>query len=169
MRHQQETLKPEVPVIHNPAKRLAGQLIGRWVVIMGSDLLAPVARRWKGQISEVAKAWAQFEFLPEANHNTLAGTQNPEALFNQMMAIFLRAPSNQPRDLLRSEITQRTFLLEGMNADAVEGIGDTPIEQLWTCLHFGDYTAYYLAMAYGVDPTPVAALESLKKELKARP
>jgi hypothetical protein len=26
--------------------------------------------------------------------------------------------------------------------------------------------AYYLAMAYGVDPTPVAALESLKAALK---
>jgi len=31
----------------------------------------------------------------------------------------------------------------------------------------GDYLAYYLAMAYGVDPTPVMAIEDLKARLSA--
>jgi glucose/mannose-6-phosphate isomerase len=34
-------------------------------------------------------------------------------------------------------------------------------------LHLGDYIAYYLAMAYQVDPTPVKMIESLKLEMKA--
>jgi glucose/mannose-6-phosphate isomerase len=34
-------------------------------------------------------------------------------------------------------------------------------------LLFGDYMAYYLAMAYGMDPTPVEALENLKAAMKA--
>jgi glucose/mannose-6-phosphate isomerase len=38
--------------------------------------------------------------------------------------------------------------------------------QQWTLLHFGDYVAYYLAMAYGVDPTPVDAIEGFKQALK---
>ena len=33
-------------------------------------------------------------------------------------------------------------------------------------MQFGDYLAYYLAMAYQVDPTPVAAIEGLKARLK---
>ena len=57
-------------------------------------------------------------------------------------------------------------MLEGLNADRYTAKGDSPIAHIWTALHFGDYMAYYLAMAYGVDPTPVAALESLKAALK---
>jgi len=57
--------------------------------------------------------------------------------------------------------------LEGLNTDAFEAAGDTPLANLWTALHFGDYMAYYLAMAYGVDPTPVEAIENLKVEMQA--
>ena len=62
--------------------------MGRWVTIFGSDILEPVARRWKTQINELAKAWAQFEFLPEADHNALAGLIDPDTLQSQMMAFF---------------------------------------------------------------------------------
>ena len=89
MRSQQETLCADVPVAHNPAKRMAGQLVGRWVNVYGSGILAPVARRWKGQVNELAKAGAGFEFLPEADHNALAGLENPEVLM-QTMTLFLR-------------------------------------------------------------------------------
>jgi glucose/mannose-6-phosphate isomerase len=37
---------------------------------------------------------------------------------------------------------------------------------MWNALLFGDYVAYYLAMAYGVDPTPVPKLVELKEQLK---
>ncbi len=166
MRRQQAHLKPEVPVTDNPAKRMAGQYYGRWVSVFGSGLLAPVARRWKGQVSEVAKAWAQFEFLPEADHNTLAGVVNPEEVLSRMMAIFLRALSDHPRNRMRADLTRKGFMLEGLNTDFFDAQGNSPLAQMWTTLHFGDYTAYYLAMAYGVDPTPVAAIEGLKAEMK---
>ncbi|MBN1145774.1 MAG: bifunctional phosphoglucose/phosphomannose isomerase [Anaerolineales bacterium] len=166
MRKQQANLRAETPAAQNPAKRIAGQLVGRWVTVIGSGILAPVARRWKGQISEIAKAWAQFEALPEANHNTLAGILNPEELFAHSITLFLRAASNHPRNRLRSDLTRRAFMLEGLNGDFVDAQGETPLAQLWTCLHFGDYVSYYLAMAYGVDPTPVTAIESFKQELR---
>jgi glucose/mannose-6-phosphate isomerase len=165
MRRQQETLRAETPVAQNPAKRLAGQLIGRWVSVFGAGLLAPVARRWKGQISEIAKAWAQFEFLPEANHNTLAGIINPADLFSRHIALFLCAPSDHPRNRLRSDLTRQSFMIEGISTDAIEARGNTPLAHLWTSLHFGDYVAYYLAMAYEVDPTQVAAIAYFKQEM----
>jgi glucose/mannose-6-phosphate isomerase len=165
MRAQQEYIRAHVPLAENPAKRLAGQLMGRWVAVFGSGLLSPAARRWKGQISELAKAWAQFEFLPEADHNTLAGCVLPEDVIMKSMALFLRSPSDHPRNHLRSNLTRRGFMLEGMNTDFVDARGDSALAHLWTILHFGDYVAYYLAMLYGVDPTPVAALENLKREL----
>ena len=166
MRAQQETLEASSPVVKNPAKRIAGQLVGRVATVIGSGPLAPVARRWKGQINELAKAWAQFDVLPEVDHNTLAGVLNPEAALDQVMVIFLRSRGDHPRNRLRNELTRQRMMIEGLNTDFIEARGDTPMAQQWTCLHYGDYVAYYLGMAYGVDPTPVEAIEGFKRALR---
>jgi glucose/mannose-6-phosphate isomerase len=165
MRNQQESLQAQVPDVHNPAKRMAGQLVNRWITVVGAEFLSPVARRWKGQMSEVAKAWGQFEFLPELDHNALAGTQHPQSQLNNMMAIFLRAPSLHPRNRLRVDLTKKTFMLQGIGTDFVDAQGVNRLAQQWTALHFGDYVSYYLAMAYGVDPTPIEIIEGFKQEL----
>ena len=168
MRRQQAEIKADVPVVDNLAKRLAGQLMGRWVAVFGAGILAPVARRWKGQISELAKAWAQFEALPESDHNTLAGCLHPPEVIPHTLALFLRSASDHPRNALRIDITKRVLMLEGMGTDFVDAQGQTRLENLWTALHLGDYVGYYLAMCYEVDPTPVDALQSLKQELAGR-
>ena len=157
----------ETPVVNNLAKRMAGQLMGRWVTVFGAGLLAPVARRWKGQINELAKAVAQFEILPEADHNTLAGVLQPEELLARSMALFLRSPGDHPRNRLRSALTRQIMMLEGMNTDFIDAQGDTPLAQQWTCLLLGDYIAYYLAMGYGIDPNPITAIADLKMRMQA--
>jgi glucose/mannose-6-phosphate isomerase len=168
MRRQQEELRVESPVVKNLAKRLGGQLMERYVVVFGSGLMAPVARRWKGQINEVAKAWAQFEYLPEADHNTLAGIYYPEEALSRLVAIFLLADAEHPRNRLRTELTRKTLMLEGINTDSIRARGEGPLAQMWTALHLGDYTSYYLAMAYGVDPTPITSIEGFKREMSER-
>jgi glucose/mannose-6-phosphate isomerase len=166
MKRSQQHIQASIPAVHNPAKRCAGQLMGRWVTVVGAGLLTTVARRWKGQINEVAKAGANFEFIPEANHNTLAGTMHPEEVLNpHTMTLFLRAPSDHPRNRLRLDLTKDAFMLEGMNTDFVDGRGDTPLAHMWTLILFGDYVAYYLAMGYGVDPTPIQALVDFKRSM----
>lgn len=166
MKRTQVHLKADVPAAKNPAKRYAGQLMGRWVTVMGSGLMAPVARRWKGQLNEVAKAGANFEFLPEANHNTLAGTINPQETLNaHTMTMFLNSSYDHPRNRLRSDLTRKAFMLEGLNTDFIEARGDSPLAHMWTTILFGDYMAYYLAMGYGIDPTPVQALVEFKRAM----
>jgi glucose/mannose-6-phosphate isomerase len=167
LKKQQETLRLDVPVTQNPAKRLAGQLVGRWVNVYASGCLAPVARRWKTQINEIAKAGAGFEVLPEADHNALAGLLNPADILSRTATLFLGAPSDHPRNHLRLDLTRQGFMVEGLNTDTYEARGDSPLAHIWTTLHFGDYLAYYLAMAYGVDPTPVEALENFKAAMQA--
>ncbi len=167
MKDQQEQIQAVVPAAQNPAKRYAGQLVGRWVTVFGSGVLATVARRWKGQINELAKAPANFEFLPEADHNTLAGVINPsiDLLIPHTMTLFLSAGSDHFRNQMRARITRQTFMIEGLNTDAYMAPGETSLAQMWTAIHFGDYMAYYLAIAYATDPTPVDALISLKAAL----
>jgi glucose/mannose-6-phosphate isomerase len=56
-------------------------------------------------------------------------------------------------------------MLEGLNTDYVDARGNTPLAHMWTLILFGDYMAYYLAMGYGVDPTPVQAVIEFKHML----
>jgi len=166
MRTQQETLHPDIPVTSNPAKRMAGQLMERWPVFLGAGLLEPVARRWRTQLAELAKAFAQFEGLPEADHNMLAGILQPECLFPCTMTVFLEASLEHPRNALRAKLSREILMMEGINTDFFRAPGKTRLAQQWTALHFGDYVAYYLAMAYGVDPTPIPAIQELKERMQ---
>lgn len=165
MQEAQSNYHIEIPTAKNPAKRMAGQLIDRCVCVIGSGIMIPVARRWKTQINELSKAWAQFEELPEADHNTLAGCENPSGLISRQVLLFLRADSEPERMLQRIELTKTIFMLQGLGTDFIDATGNTRLAQQWSMLHFGDYLAYYLAMAYDIDPTPIQAIEDFKKEL----
>ena len=167
MKESQHQLRSDVPAAQNPAKRQAGQIMGRWVTVFGAGLMAPVARRIKCQINEIAKSAANFEYLPEANHNTLAGTLHPEeVMMPHTTNLFLRAPSDHPRNRKRLDLTKQAFMLEGLNTDFIDARGDSPLAHMWTTILFGDYMAYYLAMGYGVDPTPIQALVNFKEAMK---
>lgn len=166
LQEQQAKWQAEIPVSTNPAKRLAGQCVGRCMVIIASDVLAPIARRWKGQVNELAKSWCQFDVLPEADHNTLAGVTYPQAVLDKLMVIFLRSKFSHERNQLRSDLTQSGFLKEGLNTDSYTTAGNSKLQQLWDALLFGDYVSYYLAMANDCDPTPIPAITDLKKAMQ---
>ena len=129
--------------------------------------MAPVARRWKTQLNELAKDWSSFEILPEADHNTAAGTRTPPELLSKLFGLFIESPSYHPRNILRSELTRNMLMEDGINVDRYISPGKAPLTQIWTALHFGDYLAYYLALSYRVDPTEVTALDHLKSSLKS--
>ncbi len=168
MRQQQAHFRAEVPVVHNPAKRMAGQLMDRTALIFGADCMAPVARRWKGQINEVGKAWASFDELPEMDHNSVVGTLYPEALISKSMALFLRSAHDHPRNRLRVEVTREIFMTAGFNTDLIDASGESALADMLTVLHYGDYTAFYLAMCYGIDPSPIPQIDYLKEQLGMR-
>jgi len=165
MHAQMSDIGADVPVTSNLAKRMAGQLMDRWPTVIGSDFLAPVARRWRTQLAEIPKAIAQFEELPEADHNMIEGVQHPESLIGPTMVVFLRSTLNHPRNLKRLESTRNILMVEGFNTNILEAQGQSRLAHQWTSLHLGDYVAYYLAMAYGTDPTPVPIMQDLKQRL----
>ena len=158
-----QKLGKDSPVSNNPAKRLAGQLLERNVVIYGSGGLEVVARRWKTQINELAKAWAVFEGIPEMNHNALAALRHPDSLYEHTSAIFLRSNFEHQRNSKRMELSQQFFLRAGVAVDSVWASGQGKLAQMFSLLQFGDYVSYYLALAYGEDPTPIEDLNELKK------
>lgn len=169
MKEQQKELESERYLMDNPAKQLALRISDKFPVVFAADYLIPIARRWKGQFNELAKYWAQFEELPEADHNTLAGTDHPRKVLARMKMILLSAESDHPRNRLRIMLTRDAMQGKGIDAEVVEARGKDTLACIWTALQLGDFVAYYLAMIKNVDPTPIKIMSDLKKAMSEHP
>ncbi|GAI49224.1 unnamed protein product, partial [marine sediment metagenome] len=44
--------------------------------------------------------------------------------------------------------------------------GTSPLSQMMNLVLFGDYTSYYLAILYKIDPSLIKAIDYLKEQLK---
>jgi glucose/mannose-6-phosphate isomerase len=147
---------------------MAGQLMDRVICVVGSGGLEPVARYWKIQLNELTKVWASYDALPEMDHNSISGAMFPEESLSRLFTIFLRSPSDVSRNRYRSDLTRQVFMLNGLSTDFIDAQGEGPMAQQWTCLHFGDFVAFYLAMAYGINPATLPIIDELKRDMKSR-
>ena len=162
----QKEIKETVTVTENPAKQLARRLYGHLPVVYGAGYLAEVARRWKTQFNENSKAWCFYEQLPELNHNAVVGYQFPEELAERIVVVMLSSPLDHPRNKARFQVTQEILAKRGIAYEIIEARGQSPLAQMLSAIHFGDYVSYYLALLYEVDPTPVTVINYLKKRLE---
>ena len=160
---------PDVPTESNPAKQLAWSLLDRLAVIEASGFLVPVAYRWKTQINENAKAHAVTEQLPEATHNTVVGYDQPDTLRDHLYVVFLASSADHPRNSLRATLSTELLAAVGIAYQVVPVGGEGRLAQACSAIVLGDYVSTYLALLYGVDPTPVEAIAHVKARLTARP
>ncbi|MBI5870918.1 MAG: bifunctional phosphoglucose/phosphomannose isomerase [Actinobacteria bacterium] len=149
----------------NPAKQLAADLFERIPVIYGSEVTAVAALRWKCQINENAKALAFNHQFPELNHNEIVGWEYPAEDMERFRVIYLTDGKLHPQNVKRMNVTAE--LLENY----VGGIrryassGDCRLARLLSSVNLGDYLSLYLAVLYGIDPSPVERIENLKRQL----
>lgn len=165
MQSLQSRIDASVALEHNRAKQIAVWLHERLPVIYGAGYFTEVAHRWKTQLNESAKVATFYETLPEANHNALVSYNLPKKISRQTGVVFLRSASLHPRVLRRYEFTQRALAAAGVPFEVVEGLGRNALAQMLTATLFGDYVSYYLAMVYGVAPTPLELIDQLKRSL----
>jgi len=152
LRAQRDTLRAESPVVRNPAKRMAGQLMDRLPFIFGAGPMAAAARYWRCQINLLAKAPAAWDEVPEMDQNAVAGTAFPEPLVSRHLVLALRSSRAPERLRWLVDETRAVYMRAGFNTDVVEGSGDSALAHALTAMQYGDYAACYLAVCYGVDP-----------------
>jgi|GEM_PF-13958 len=158
-------LAPDSPVARNRARQLAQALYGRVPVVVGAEVLAPVARRWKCQFNENGKGWAYFEVLPEMDHNALSGLHFPAGAADRLCVLFLTGQGLQPRNRLRLDLTRQILEEQGIACHAVPVPGRSKLAQALAGVQLGDYVSCYLAALYGADPTPIAEIATLKRRM----
>ena len=146
------------------AAEIAERLGGSTPVVIGADLTAPVARRWKTQINENAKCPTFFSELPEANHNEICGWAG-----ETFSAVLLEDADQHPRLRRRFELTGEAIGSAGATVLQLETQGETRIARLFWAAMLGDLVSLKLAEARGVDPLPVEAIEGFKAALAGAP
>lgn len=142
------------------ATDLATRLDGAVPVIVGADLTAPVARRWKTQFNENPKLHAFFSELPEADHNEICGWAG-----DAFAAVLLEDSDQHPRERRRFELTGEAIADAGAEVVRVETRGETRVARLLWATMLGDLISLALAEARGVDPLPVEAIDNFKAAL----
>ena len=159
------TFGPEGPSADNLAKALAMSLHKRQAVVYGAGLTVPAARRWKGQINENAKAPAFWNELPELDHNELMGWTSLPHVASSSLVVFLEDEAGDPRLLRRAGLTAAELEARGVAVEHVSTRGDSRLARVFSLVQLGDYASCYLALLYGVDPTPVQAIQEFKSRL----
>jgi glucose/mannose-6-phosphate isomerase len=167
LRKMREDLAPGTAAQRNLAKRLAKRLNGRIPVIHSAVGITEIlGYRWKTQINENAQSLAFAHHYPELNHNEIVGFDVPEHLVSQLEVITLISSKNHPQIQKRMEITTREITSSsGCRTVDVYAQGDSDLAQLFSLLYIGDWVSSYLAISYGIDPTPVEKIQLLKSRL----
>jgi glucose/mannose-6-phosphate isomerase len=159
-------LNPKISQSDNIAKAVAVKLFNKFTVIYAPSVHFDIcAVRLRGQIAENAKALSSSHLFPEMNHNEIVGWQNPEKLFRNFVVVMLRDKDIHPRVAKRMDITKEILKKEDIDIIEIWSRGEGLLSRIFSLIYIGDFISYYLAILYGIDPTPVDRVTYLKNKL----
>lgn len=142
-------------------KNLAAKLTREVPLIYGPQSLYGASRIFKIKFNENCKIQSFFNVFPELNHNEMVG-------FTKMLMkpaiIYLKSKFMHPR-ILKRMAAMEDLLKNKISFHPLELAGANLLQEMFDAVVIGDYTTYYLALAYGMDPAPVTMVEDFKKKL----
>lgn len=177
---------PSAESVVNPGKVLARELVGSVPMIWGSSPLAAVAAyRFSCQLAENGKYPSIHGGLPETNHNQVVafdgwfgGDPLGGDIFRdrvedplgppRLRLVVLRDTEEHPQTARRREASVRLAAERGVPLSEIPAEGENPLIRLASLIAITDYASVYLALAYGIDPTPVEIIQRLKAEISPK-
>ncbi|MFI7698131.1 SIS domain-containing protein [Nonomuraea sp. NPDC049480] len=166
--------RPSSESFINPGKSLAMDLAESVPMIWGSSAATAVAAyRLACQLNANAKYPAIYGELPESGHNQVAAFDGPLAerdIFADtagltLRLVVLRDVEEHPQVTRQREAALRLARERDVPVTELAAEGVHPLERMAMLISLGDYASTYLALGYGVDPTPVSAITELKARI----
>ncbi len=152
-------INEKVPTPDNPAKRLAGELLDKLVVVYGGGLFSGAARRWKTQLNENAKVWAFYESIPESLHNSVEAYGSASEAGQKVMALVLQPATATGELKERYQTLTELLRCSRVGHRTLPGTDGPPLAQLLSMILLGDYVSYYLALLQKLNPSLTPAIE----------
>ncbi|MEU8266753.1 SIS domain-containing protein [Sphaerisporangium sp. NPDC049002] len=166
--------RPSSESFINPGKTLALEIADTIPMVWGSSPVATAAAyRLATQLNENAKYPAIWGEIPEADHNQVVAFDGPLAqrdIFGDepslaLRLIVLRDLEEHPQVSKRRAMSVRLAQDRGVPVTEITAEGAHPLERLASLVGLVDYASVYLALGFGIDPTPVSAIAELKARL----
>jgi glucose/mannose-6-phosphate isomerase len=155
---------PDLPASDNPAKSLALRMGERIPVIWGASGIGSVAAsRWKAEWNENAKLPAFAAALPELDHNEVVGWSEGQG--RPFFLVALRHDGEHPDVAARFPLSIDVARAAGMDVEEVWAHEGSALARLLLLAIRGDLVSTYVAIARGVDPSPIEAIVRLKRSL----
>ena len=145
------------------AEELAVELNNKVPLVIAHHPLRSVADRYRTQFNENSKTLALSSYLPEASHNTIVGLDFP--IPEKLYVLFLESSFGFSRNVARKRVFQKLFEAKDIPFIPLSVKSSNSLVEQLLLLHFGDLLSYYLAGVYGIDPSPIDAIDQLKDEL----
>ena len=157
-----EKIQSELQILENLGQEIAKKIQGKTPVVYAPVRYKALAMIWKIMFNENAKTPAFWNYFPELSHNEMVGFTKPQGNFYFIM---LRDKNDHPQNIKRLEITVKLFKEYGIDSVIVDLPEGDSLHRIFATLQIGNFVSYYLALTYGIDPTPVEMVEKLKKML----
>lgn len=151
----------------NPAKELAVELADYLPLVWGAgEVGRAVGRRFVGQLAENAKRPAVYAALPEAGHGqimTLDGQYGgPDNPVQALRLVLMRDGGEPPYVAAMADGAAQVARERGVAVTQLRGEGDHPLLRVASLSCLTDFASLYAALAAGVDPQPITAIDQLK-------
>ncbi len=150
----------------NPAKRMALSLLNKFPIVYSLERMSSTARRFKNQLNENSKVYSKFDTIPEICHNEVESWPELASDLSRPSFIFIRDDEqDQKESRILQGILRHLRSLGTKDILEIVGTGSNRLARLLTAIYMGDYVSVYLAIARGIDPTPIDGISRLKRTI----
>jgi glucose/mannose-6-phosphate isomerase len=175
---------PAVDSLENPAKTLALGMVGALPYVWGaSDVANVAAARTVAQLAENAKYPGVHGPLTEVHHNqvvvmagvfgALSGETGEDDIFRdrvddgpgwpRMRLLVLRDTDEIPAVARRADASHQIAEEYAVPSTELRAEGEHPLSRLASLVAPLDFATVYLALALGIDPSPIEPIVLLKR------
>jgi glucose/mannose-6-phosphate isomerase len=157
------------PAGTSAARDLAAALHGRFPVIFTAGAEAHGAgRRFVAQLNENAKSPAHVAAFPELNHNEIVGWDLAPADAARFALLTLRGGDEDPALAASVDVAVELLREQFGVRHVVSAHGAGRLARILGLILFVDLVSAHLAVLRGVDPVPIARIDTLKARLAGR-
>jgi len=142
------------------SETMARSMQDREIGIISPSELGAAGYRFSCQINENSDSFANLSSVPEMNHNEIVAWSSEGT---SRALIVLTSEGMHPRTQARVG-----WMLDNIESEVIWRIeceGESPLERLLYAAHVTDWVSIALALANGVNPSEMAAIDSLKAHL----
>ena len=143
------------------AETMARSIQGREVGIVVPSELGPAAYRFACQLNENSAAFAHPAEVPEMNHNEIVAWSAGGASSRALIAF----TSDDMHPRARARMGWMLDNIDNAVVWRIECEGENLLVRLLYAAHVTDWVSIALALVNGVDPSDMAAIDSLKAHL----